>query len=41
MVKKGRKIVILFGGVYDLTEFADKHPGGEKVINENIGMDAT
>jgi len=41
MVNKGQKTVILFGGVYDLTAFAAKHPGGEKVINENIGRDAT
>ena len=29
MVRKGNKIVILFGGVYDLSKFVYMHPGGE------------
>jgi cytochrome b involved in lipid metabolism len=37
----GKKIVILFGGVYDLTHFILKHPGGKDVINLYVGKDAT
>jgi len=32
MVGEGRKVVILFGAVYDLTGYYDRHPGGKKVI---------
>ena len=40
-MKQGKILVILFGGVYDLTQYIDKHPGGKKVIKSNIGKDAT
>lgn len=40
-VKEGKILVILFGGVYDLTQYIDKHPGGKKIIKSNIGKDAT
>ncbi|MDQ4130527.1 MAG: hypothetical protein M3133_05995, partial [Actinomycetota bacterium] len=32
---------IINGRVYDLTEFASMHPGGEKIIRSYAGMDAT
>jgi len=41
MVGQGKKVVVLFGGVYDLTSFAALHPGGEAIINDNVGVDAT
>lgn len=33
--------MILFGGVYDLSKFIDRHPGGKKVIDAQLGKDAT
>ena len=32
---------IINGRVYDLTRFADLHPGGDKIIRSYAGMDAT
>ena len=34
-------IVILFGRQFDLTEFADSHPGGRAILEEYNGKDAT
>ncbi|KAI6234873.1 putative cytochrome b5 [Aphelenchoides fujianensis] len=36
-----RCVVILYGLVYDLTDFLDVHPGGAEIIYEMSGMDAT
>lgn len=33
--------MILNGRIYDLTEFAHLHPGGEKIVRSYAGMDAT
>ncbi len=33
--------IIIEGNVYDCTRFLDEHPGGEEVILELAGMDAT
>ncbi|KAI3386016.1 hypothetical protein SNEBB_005872 [Seison nebaliae] len=33
--------VIVHNQVYDITSFADEHPGGEEVLIENAGADAT
>ncbi|KAF2710867.1 L-lactate dehydrogenase [Pleomassaria siparia CBS 279.74] len=33
--------VVLYGNVYDVTEFIPKHPGGAKVILQLAGTDAT
>ena len=41
LLKKDKKIVILFGGVYDLTSYINKHPGGKDIINLHLGKDAT
>jgi cytochrome b involved in lipid metabolism len=41
MIEKEKKIVILFGGVYDLSKYIDAHPGGKEVINNNLGVDAS
>lgn len=40
-MKEGKKVVILFGGVYDLSKFIERHPGGKKVIEAQLGKDAT
>ena len=32
--------VIIEGGVYDLTEYVDDHPGGDEILR-NVGGDAT
>lgn len=33
--------VILYGNVYDVTDFLDEHPGGSKIILKLAGKDAT
>ncbi len=33
--------LILYGDVYDVTEFMSLHPGGHRIIAENVGLDAT
>lgn len=32
LIDSGRKVLVLFGGVYDLTNYIRKHPGGKAVI---------
>ncbi|KAI8871534.1 cytochrome b5, partial [Ramicandelaber brevisporus] len=39
--KKSDLWVIISNKVYDVTKFVDEHPGGEEVINELAGADAT
>ncbi|XP_026501137.1 cytochrome b5-like [Vanessa tameamea] len=34
-------ILIIHNGVYDVTKFLDEHPGGEEVLLELAGQDAT
>ena len=41
LTKSGRVVVILFNSVYDLTDFYLEHPGGKRIIQRNIGKDAT
>lgn len=33
--------VVIHNGVYDVTEFLNEHPGGEEVLLEQAGKDAT
>jgi len=33
--------VVVHDKVYDVTKFLDEHPGGEEILIENGGMDAT
>nr|2I89_A Chain A, Cytochrome b5 type B [Rattus norvegicus]2I89_B Chain B, Cytochrome b5 type B [Rattus norvegicus]2I89_C Chain C, Cytochrome b5 type B [Rattus norvegicus]2I89_D Chain D, Cytochrome b5 type B [Rattus norvegicus] len=33
--------MVLHGRVYDLTRFLSEHPGGEEVLREQAGADAT
>lgn len=33
--------VVYNGGVYDITKYIDEHPGGEEVVIDVAGMDAT
>ncbi|KAJ2387912.1 hypothetical protein GGI23_006171 [Coemansia sp. RSA 2559] len=33
--------IVVHGKVYDVTGFLDEHPGGEEVILEHAGIDAT
>ncbi|KAJ2245775.1 hypothetical protein GGI13_005706 [Coemansia sp. RSA 455] len=33
--------IVVHGKVYDVTKFLDEHPGGEEVILEHAGIDAT
>ncbi len=41
LIEKGKTIVLLFGAVYDLTNFLPDHPGGQQIILDYIGQDAT
>jgi len=33
--------VVIHDKVYDITKFLDEHPGGEEILIENAGVDAT
>jgi cytochrome b involved in lipid metabolism len=33
--------VVIDGLVYDVTQFVDEHPGGDEVLLDNAGKDAT
>lgn len=39
--KRDNVWVVVHEKVYDVTRFLDEHPGGEEVILENAGIDAT
>lgn len=41
MLKNNKIVVVLFGGVYDMTNFIEVHPGGKDSILEWKGKDAT
>ena len=36
-----KKLLVIHGKVYDVTNFMHKHPGGAKVIASYLGEDAT
>ncbi|CAF1195866.1 unnamed protein product [Didymodactylos carnosus] len=38
---KDKCIIIVDDKVYDVTKFLDEHPGGEEVLKEQHGQDAT
>ena len=36
-----RLLILLYGSIYDLTEFVYEHPGGEQILIHQKGKDAT
>ena len=38
---KNKCIIVIKNRVYDITKFIDEHPGGEEVLKEQHGLDAT
>ena len=40
-IKSGRIVIIESDNVYDVTEFADRHPGGKEYLEENCGKDVS
>jgi cytochrome b involved in lipid metabolism len=41
LVTEGRHLIIMNGGVFDIEEFEELHPGGVLVLKSIIGMDIT
>ena len=39
--KDDKKLIVIHGLVYDITEFSKRHPGGAKLISAYSGQDAT
>lgn len=37
----GRLCVLHSGKIFDLTDFAEKHPGGKEVLEKHVGKDVT
>ncbi|CAF1452063.1 unnamed protein product [Adineta ricciae] len=37
----GRCVIVINNKVYDVTKFVDEHPGGEEILEEHNGRDAT
>jgi cytochrome b involved in lipid metabolism len=40
-IKRGQKLWVLDDLVLDLSEFAEKHPGGQFAINRTVGKDVS
>jgi len=38
---KDKTLLVIHNGVYDITSFLNEHPGGEEVLLEQAGRDAT
>lgn len=36
-----RRLVIVSGFIHDVSDFVDKHPGGERLLLKKVGKDAT
>jgi cytochrome b involved in lipid metabolism len=36
-----RGYIVIHGKVYDITRFLEEHPGGEEILEENRGKDAS
>lgn len=37
----GRLCLLHSGKIYDVTDFAEKHPGGREVLEKHVGKDVT
>jgi stearoyl-CoA desaturase (Delta-9 desaturase) len=40
-IKESRKWFVINGLVYDISKFSKKHPGGERLMMNHVGQDAT
>lgn len=40
-LKSGRLCVLNSGKIYDVTDFAERHPGGQKLLDNYVGQDVT
>lgn len=40
-IDKGKIIILSEGRVYDVTDFADRHPGGREHLVKQVGNDVT
>ncbi|XP_045192620.1 fatty acid 2-hydroxylase-like [Mercenaria mercenaria] len=40
-IKSGRLCILHSGKIYDVTDFADRHPGGREIIENRVGQDVT
>lgn len=38
---RNKCIIVISNRVYDLTKFLDEHPGGEEILKEQHGLDAS
>ncbi len=40
-IKDNKKWIVIDGKVYDVSKFSKKHPGGERLMMNHIGQDAS
>lgn len=41
MIRQGHMLLVISGVLYDVSEFFERHPGGEAMIRSFVGKDAT
>lgn len=38
---RSRPLIVISGFIHDMSDFLDQHPGGRRLLVQNIGKDAT